>query len=342
MSSSGLPFPTSNGAPQPIPGGYGNPTGANTGFPSSSGGGLPFPVSANGPASNAGPWGTGTSLQGLNTGLNASNTSWDQNLFNELGRAYGKGTGQLLGDILSNGLFNPQIAAAFLNAQQPGIARGQANIQGSFADAGARFSSAAGIGLGDFNSQVQLNQQQTLAQLYENAQQEQLSVLSAVLPTLHTEEANHSGGLMHDIIGGLELAGGIGIDAFTGGLGGNGLIVAGAGTLAGGGGGSSAPAPSGSNSLGTGLTQAIQAIMGKLNPTPGTFSGGSVGGVSDPALGKISAMPPTSQLPDPLTPLQTMQGSAGFDLGGAAVNMPGTSNASDYTDFWNNTGALAW
>jgi hypothetical protein len=197
-----LPFPTSNNAPLPIPGGYGNPTGANTGspFPSFSGTtGQPFPTM---PAYNAGTY-TGTNLGGLNSGLGFQwGKDYGSDIYNRLGTAYGKGPGQLLGNILSGGLFNPQVAAAFLNAQQPGIARGEANIQNAFGDAGARFSSAAALGMGDYESQVQLNQQQMLASLFENAQGQELSLLSGLLPTLHQERADE-GGFLNKLLGGI-------------------------------------------------------------------------------------------------------------------------------------------
>ena len=131
-------------------------------------------------------------MQGLNSGLFTSSTPYAQNFFNMLGKGYGQGAGQILGDIFQNGLFSPQVASAFLNAQQPGSARGEAGIQSSFADAGARFSSASALGMGDYLSQVQLNQQQTLAGLFENAQSQELSLLQSVLPTVHQERSDSS------------------------------------------------------------------------------------------------------------------------------------------------------
>jgi hypothetical protein len=201
MSNVGLPFPTSNNAPLPVPGGYGNPTGANFGaFGSSTG--QPFPTmpaygwsggGGGGPSFNVGSFGTGTGLAGLNAGIVPGYSGPGKDLYNMLGKAYGKGTGAILGDLLSGGLFNPQVVAAFLNAQQPGIARGEAGIEGAFADAGARFSSAAGIGMGDYESQVQLNQQQVLAQMFQNAQLEEVGLLQNLLPTIQKERANSSG-----------------------------------------------------------------------------------------------------------------------------------------------------
>ena len=209
----------------PLPSNY-NPTGANIGYGA---GGPAFP------SYNAGSF-TGTNMGGLNSGLFTGSSPYQQNFYNMLGKAYGQGGGQILGDIFKNGLFNPQVAAAFLNAQQPGIARGQSDILGAFGDAGARFGSASAIGLGDYQSQVQLNQQQTLAQLFTNAQQQELGLLENVLPTVHQERANQGG--LNKVLGGLEVAGGLIGGALTGGAM---LPMVGAGlaTLSGGGGGGS-------------------------------------------------------------------------------------------------------
>lgn len=245
MGSSGLPFPTSNNAPLPIPGSYGNPTGgfsSGTGspfpmFPSYGGGNYSMP-NAGGPSYNVGSFGTGAGLAGLNSGLGFNwGQGYGSDVYNMLGKAYGKGTGQLLGNILSGGLYNPQVAAAMLNAQQPGIARGEAGIEGAFGDAGARFSSAAALGLGDFESQVQLNQQQTLAQMFEQSQGQELSLLTGVLPTLHQEQAD-KGSWLNDLLGGLETAGGV-ASAFIPGMQGlaPGLISGGIGNITGKGGG---------------------------------------------------------------------------------------------------------
>lgn len=312
MGSAGLPFPTSNNAPLPIPGGYGNPTGVNPGgFGTSPNTGFNFPAYGNPPmggtpfpAYNAGPY-NATNLAGLNSGLGfAYGQGYGTDLYNMLGKAYGRGAGQLIGNILSGGLYNPQVAAAYLNAQQPGIARGEAGVLGAFGDAGARFSSAAALGLGDYESQVQLNQQQMLAQLFQNAQQEELGLLGGVLPTLHQERANQ-GSWINDLVGGLEVAGGIIGAPFTGGLS-IGMIPAGLSQIAGGLGGKSIPA--GMSPFG------LPGIGGNT----GTF------GQNAPVINATS--PPNVQAPPmPNLPVDTqnatieqiMQGAGGGALGGA-------------------------
>jgi hypothetical protein len=313
-----LPFPTSNNAPLPIPGGYGNPTGANFGGNNP---GLPFPSmpaygspnmgvgGAGGPSYNTGPY-NATNLGGLNAGLMGYGQGYGTDMYNMLGRAYGKGTGQLLGNLLSGQLYNPQVAAAFLNAQQPGIARGEAGILGAFGNAGARFSSAAALGMGDYESQVQLNQQQTLAQMYEQAQNQELSVLSGVLPTIQQERANE-GGWLDTILGAVETAGGVAIDAATMGTAGNSLIVGGVNTMAhghgtpqGGGGGGPAFNPYGVNPYQLPGFGGNTGTFGNNAP----FYNPNTGSVTDPQV------QPTYGTPN------FMQGSAGSVVGGQPLD----------------------
>jgi len=216
-----LPFPTSNNAPLPVPMGYGgNYSGMNFGSTT----GQPFPTmpafgSYSGPAYNAPTWSgaPGGGLASLSSGFAPYGQGYGTDFYNMLGRAYGKGTGQLLGNVIGGGLYNPQVAAAYLNAQQPGIARGEAGILGAFGNAGARYSSAAALGLGDYESQVQLNQQQMLAQMYQNAQQMQLSELNQVLPTIQQERANE-GGWLNTALGIAETVAGAAMIPFSGGL----------------------------------------------------------------------------------------------------------------------------
>jgi hypothetical protein len=288
-----LPFPgmESNNAPLPISGGFGNPTGVNPGgsklnntsaptllgptafpsFPSfgpiqspaassrvASATGLPLPTGVNptAPTANAPVFGS-TNLQGLSGGLNTQLTGQPGNpgdkLYKQLVGAYGSGAGASIFDLLTNGTFNPQVAAAFLNAMQPGIQRGESDILGAFGDSGSRFSSGASLGLGDYLSQVNLNEQSTLASLYEQSQNQELSLLQNILPTLHAEHAN-SGGILGDILGGLEIAGGLAAAPFTGGAS-LPLVGAGVGTVTGQGGG-------GGNQQNT--TAALQSILKQI------------------------------------------------------------------------------
>jgi hypothetical protein len=250
-------LPGNNAPPPPVFAGN-NPTGGlvnnnkgvNTNFPNYPMFGNPHTTGVVSPMSNM-PAFSATNMQGLSTGLAGPLSGMPGNpgdhLYKELVRAYGKGTGASLFQMLTAGQFNPQTASAFLNAMQPGVARGESSLLNAFGAEGSRFGSAAGLGLGDYESQVNLNEQQTLASLYMNAQQEQLSLLSGILPTLHQEEADSGGGIFGDILGGLEIAGGIAME-FVPGLQvpGAGLISGGVGTLSGsnkGSGGSKTSAP---------------------------------------------------------------------------------------------------
>ena len=220
MGSPTFGMPTAgNNAPPPTFGSMTNPTGGNTNL-FGGGGNFPnYPVfgSVNtgpvSPMANNPVFGT-SSLSGLDSGFQLG-TNW-QSFDNSLGKAYGVGTGQMLYNILNGGLFNPQVASSFLNAMQPGIQQGESNLLSSFGAEGSRFGSAANYGLGTYLSGVNLNEQQTLAGLYENAQQEQLGLLNNILPTLHSERANQ-GGILGDVLGGLETIGGIAAAPFTGG-----------------------------------------------------------------------------------------------------------------------------
>ena len=240
-----------------------NPTGG-----ASKGGNVNFPnYPMFGPTSSPGgvspmvnaPLFSASGMSGLSSGMKFPGWGNDPSghLLNELGSAYGKGAGSYIDQILMHGLFNPQVASAYLNAMQPSINRGQANLLNSFGSEGSRFSSTAAFGLGDYLSQTNLNEQQTLASMYLDAQHEQMSLLQNVIPTLHAEQAN-KGGFWHDILGGLEIAGGIATEVFAPGNPiGIGLIGSGVGTLAGGldsGGGSSGGGGNPLAGVNTGMT----------------------------------------------------------------------------------------
>lgn len=225
MGSPTFGFPSgSNNATPPMYGSQTNPTGGSYGtsfggsFPSTPTFGSPT-TSFGGPTYNNPVFGmTGGStsgMSGMSSGFNLGN-NWS-NLADMLGKVYGKGGGQSIYNILSQGLFNPQVASSFLNAMQPGIQRGEANILQSFGSEGSRFGSAAALGQGDYLSQVNLNEQQTLASMYMQAQQEQLGLLQGVLPSLQAERANQ-GDWMHSLLGGLEVGGSLLAAPFTGGM----------------------------------------------------------------------------------------------------------------------------
>jgi hypothetical protein len=269
MASPSFGLPTSgNNAPPPIPGNT-NPTGTNNGvgyggtaFPSYPMYGSPSSGVVS-PSANNPVFGTGGSMSGLSTGSPTSTSFGSM-----LNSIYGSGMASYLDNIFQNGLFNPQVAASFLNAMQPGNAQGLASVQDSFGAEGSRFGSAAALGIGNYESQVNLNEQSTLAGLYENAQSQQLSLLESILPSEQQEKANQ-GSWVDDLIGGGEIAGGLALTLGTGGigglLGGASLIGQGSSTLSkglapgvgssGGGGGSPLIAPTGMSPVGSNNTQ---------------------------------------------------------------------------------------
>jgi hypothetical protein len=195
---------TSNNAPQPIPGNT-NPTGTNSGvgfgatFPNYPAFGTAPTGSPVSPSANAPLWsGTTGGLADLSSGFGSipGGSQYSTQLYDMLGKAYGQGAGQLIGNMLMQGLFNPQDAAAILNAMGPSNAQGLASVQDSFGAEGARFGSSAALGVGNYESQVNLNEQSTLAQMYMQAQSEQLQLLQGVMPTIHQERSDS--GFMHD------------------------------------------------------------------------------------------------------------------------------------------------
>lgn len=238
-SSAVFGFNSANNNAPPPPGPLNNPTGVAPAKGGNNGGIPNFPAIS--PSANAPIFGA-TNIGGLSsgltgdsqTGLNPANGSQNQ-LQWQLAQAYGAGTGSLLYNLITQGTFNPQVASSFLNAMQPSVNRGNATIEQAFGAEGSRFGSAAALGLGDYNSQVNLNEQQTLASMFMQSQSNELSLLSSVLPTIHTEKANSSG-ILGDILGGLEVVGGAALAIGSAGtLAGPGIALAGAGvgTIAG-------------------------------------------------------------------------------------------------------------
>ena len=207
MGSSAFGLLPGNNAPMPTWGNL-NPTGGNTGMFNSGtfgtmpnfglfgGPGLSYPALNFGPntggASGGGIFGT-TPGTGSGFGLLPGGQNYGPQTYNQLGKSYGQGFGQYLGDIFSQGLFNPQVAQQYINFMQPQISRGEANLLGAFGSEGARFGSPAQIGLEDYLSQVNLNEGEIFANMFQNAQQMQLGLLESVLPTVAHEKANQGG-----------------------------------------------------------------------------------------------------------------------------------------------------
>jgi hypothetical protein len=211
--------------------------------------GAPAPAAMTTPATpgiNAGPYGTsgGSPLPGGGTnatGANASDpfgfgqmTNKDKGrMFDSLKKTYGDGMAHMLMDFLSSGAgYNQQAISNMLASLQPGIERGQENLMEQFSASGNRFGSGAQIGLGDYLSQVNLNEGQLVTQMYEDSLNKFMDVM---MGTAGTDASRIAGSpSMWDTIGnitGLVGAGasgaGAGLAASAGGAGAGASILAG-------------------------------------------------------------------------------------------------------------------
>lgn len=304
MGSSSFGMMPGNNAPLPVFGGT-NPTGMNYGSPSggfnSSFPNYPmFGSSSSGtggyvtPTANMGIYGSSSSgIQGLSSGNGLPYGGNDFGLMGELDSAYGEGVGHSIDSILTQGLFNPQVAAAYMNAMQPAYNQGVASLETAFGAEGSRFGSAAALGIGNYASQFDLNEQQTMATMYMQAQQEQLQLLEGILPTMHAEAANN-GGWLSDLLGAGESIGGL--------LMGNpALIAGGVGTIVGGNSGS------GGGGGGGGFSGTMTSLS---NPFGVSGFGGTSGSGGSNSIPNI----PSSDMSYWLQQMES--GSAGAALGG--------------------------
>jgi len=99
-------------------------------------------------------------------------------LYSSLSKSYGEGPAHALLDFLTGGAgFNQDAISNLFAAMQPQIERGTESLVNQFSATGNRFGSGAQIGLGDYLSQVNLNEGQIETQQYNNAIQNYLGVL---------------------------------------------------------------------------------------------------------------------------------------------------------------------
>jgi len=338
----GIALPFSNNAPQPIPGGYSNPSGNNMsqgqGAAMSSGitpGALPSPNGMTPGAVTGTGGGGGTAfpangttsttatpgLASLNSGFGSSMSPTQLSSFIKgLDATYGVGQGTLIANMLTQGLFNPQVAQALINAMQPNIERGLVSTEGAFAGEGARFSSSAQIGVGDYESQATLGENQVLANLFTQDQQMQLNLLEQTNPAVQQTIANeNSGGWLNDLLGGLEIAGGATLAVLSG--------------------GTSVPLELGAAALGA--TGANTILAGNHDPTANTSGMSGQLAQIQQALSAQSNQQ-VSSIPTSSTGTQQVNGinlgnleeinasaSAGADLG---VNAPSATDGSSELD----------
>lgn len=87
--------------------------------------------------------------------------------------------GELANFLQSGAGFNPAVAQALIAAMQPQINEQMATLEEQFGGMGLRAGSPMGVALGDFMGQVNLNEGQIFANLYEQSVQNYLNVLLA-------------------------------------------------------------------------------------------------------------------------------------------------------------------
>jgi hypothetical protein len=99
-------------------------------------------------------------------------------MFDGLKKTYGDGMAHMLMDFLTSGAgYNQGAINNLLASLQPGIKRGEADIMEQFSAMGTRFGSPAAVGLGDYLSQVNLNEGQLVTQMYEQSLQDFINVM---------------------------------------------------------------------------------------------------------------------------------------------------------------------
>jgi hypothetical protein len=141
-------------------------------------------------------------------------------LFSSLKSTYGDGMAHLILDFLQGGAgFNQQAVNNLLASLQPGIERGEENIMEQFSAMGNRFGSPAAIGLGDFLSQVNLNEGQLITQMYEDSLNRFMDVMLGAGGAVAQERAS-SPSFFDKLLGGLKIGGAAAGAASAAGVGG--------------------------------------------------------------------------------------------------------------------------
>jgi len=185
--------PMANGGATPSAGGSGGYMPSWS--PSTSG------VGTNAPAVN--------SFTGSNTGStglyptstyypSAQNLTSDQST---LGHTFGD-LGPYLASMIQTGGYNPQVFQALVNQLQPQVNEGVATINASTGASGTRFGSGNALALGDYLSQVNLNESSMAAGLYEQSVQNSLQALGMTAPSAAQYKSNQ-GGMLSSILSSL-------------------------------------------------------------------------------------------------------------------------------------------
>lgn len=166
--------------------------------------------------------GTGTAAPGSSpSNILAGMSPADQKrLHDELGNTFGNGVAAALMSFLTGGAgFNQAAINNIFASLQPGIERGTESLMEQFSTSGNRFGSGAQIGLADYLSQVNLNEGQIEAQMYQHSVDEAISTLMGLTKGTETTLAN-SPSFMDTLTSALPMIGSAAGAASAGGVGG--------------------------------------------------------------------------------------------------------------------------
>lgn len=192
----------------------------NDSSPHSSGSGSGGYVPSWSPNGGATTGQTFTSSGSGNSGLlptyqGAFNFNPGTNLTNAFGNL-----GPYLMSMIQNGGYNPAVFQALVGQLQPQINEGIATIGANTGANGTRFGSGYDLALGDYLSQVNLNETSMAAGLYENSVQNSLAALGIAAPAQAQQQSNKGGflssllssvlGPLTSLIPGMKSAGGAG------------------------------------------------------------------------------------------------------------------------------------
>src|ERR1700675_1864991 len=172
------------------------PTSANpysAGFGANSGPYAPTNL-AGPPVPGAPTTNVGAAAQSPIGGMNMMSPTDLGRMFDGLKKTYGDGMAHEIMNFLTSGAgFNQSAINNMLAALQPGIERGTESLMEQFSTSGNRFGSGAQIGLGDYLSQVQLNEGEVETQMYEQSINDYMSVLMGTAGQAAQNKANSPG-----------------------------------------------------------------------------------------------------------------------------------------------------
>lgn len=136
----------------------------------------------------SGGTGKGTSPSDILAGMSPAD---QKRLHDELGNTFGNGVAAAIMNFLQSGAgFNQAAIDNIFASLQPGIERGTESLMEQFSTSGNRFGSGAQIGLADYLSQVNLNEGQIEAQMYQHSIDNALSTLMGITKGTETTLAN--------------------------------------------------------------------------------------------------------------------------------------------------------